>query len=323
MIREVVAQLWNRRAGYREGCRGLQPLSDFPELQHGATLPHCGRRHIQITHRFTTDWFTAYEEICMSITGKVVLVTGAGQGIGRGIALRLAHDGADIALVDLDQTKLDAVADEIRQIGRRATTFIADVSDRAQVHAAVEHAHSELSGFDVIVNNAGIALVGPISDATPEEVSKIWSVNVDGVLWGIQAAAAKFQALGQRGKIINASSIAGHDGFAMLGVYSATKFAVRALTQAAAKEYASDGITVNAYCPGVVGTDMWVTIDKRFAELTGAPEGATYEKFVGGIALGRAETPDDVAGFVSYLAGPDSDYMTGQAGLIDGGLVYR
>ncbi|WP_328599845.1 SDR family oxidoreductase, partial [Rhodococcus sp. (in: high G+C Gram-positive bacteria)] len=178
-------------------------------------------------------------------------------------------------------------------------------------------------GFDVIVNNAGIALVGPISDATPEEVSKIWSVNVDGVLWGIQAAAAKFQALGQRGKIINASSIAGHDGFAMLGVYSATKFAVRALTQAAAKEYASDGITVNAYCPGVVGTDMWVTIDKRFAELTGAPEGATYEKFVGGIALGRAETPDDVAGFVSYLAGPDSDYMTGQAGLIDGGLVYR
>ncbi|MCD2108085.1 MULTISPECIES: acetoin reductase [Rhodococcus] len=259
----------------------------------------------------------------MSITGKVVLVTGAGQGIGRGIALRLAHDGADIALVDLDQSKLDSVADEIRQIGRRVTTFIADVSDRAQVHAAVEHAHSELSGFDVIVNNAGIALVGPISDATPEEVSKIWSVNVDGVLWGIQAAAAKFQTLGQRGKIINASSIAGHDGFAMLGVYSATKFAVRALTQAAAKEYASDGITVNAYCPGVVGTDMWVTIDKRFAELTGAPEGATYEKFVGGIALGRAETPDDVAGFVSYLAGPDSDYMTGQAGLIDGGLVYR
>ena len=259
----------------------------------------------------------------MSITGKVALVTGAGQGIGRGIALRLAHDGADIALVDLDQTKLDAAAKEIREIGRRTTTFIADVSDRDQVQASIEHAHSTLGGFDIIVNNAGIALVGPLSDVTPEEVSKIWSVNVDGVVWGIQAAAAKFKELGQRGKIINASSIAGHDGFAMLGVYSATKFAVRALTQAAAKEYASDGITVNAYCPGVVGTDMWVTIDKRFSELTGAPEGATYEKFVGGIALGRAETPDDVAGFVSYLAGPDSDYMTGQAGLIDGGLVYR
>ena len=144
------------------------------------------------------------------------------------------------------------------------------------------------------------------------------------MLWGIQAAVAKFKELGQAArKIINASSIAGHDGFAMLGVYSATKFAVRALTQAAAKEHAADGITVNAYCPGVVGTDMWVEIDKRFAELTGAAEGETYDKFVGGIALGRAETPDDVAGFVSYLAGPDADYMTGQSGLIDGGLVYR
>ncbi len=107
----------------------------------------------------------------------------------------------------------------------------------------------------------------------------------------------------------------------MLGVYSATTFAVRGLTQAAAKKYASDGITGNAYCPGVVGTDMWVTIDERFAELTGAPKGATFEKFVDGIALGRAQTPEDVAAYVSYLAGPDSDYMTGQAGLIDGVLM--
>ncbi len=178
-----------------------------------------------------------------------------------------------------------------------------------------------------MVNNAGIALVGPIADATPEDVAKIWSINVNGVLWGIQAAVAQFKKQDNpaeiRGKIINASSIAGHDGFAMLGVYSATKFAVRALTQAAAKEHAADGITVNAYCPGVVGTDMWVEIDKRFAALTGAAEGETYNKFVGGIALGRAETPDDVAGFVSYLAGPDADYMTGQAGLIDEGLVFR
>lgn len=109
----------------------------------------------------------------------------------------------------------------------------------------------------------------------------------------------------------------------MLGVYSATKFAVRALTQAAAKEFANDGITVNAYCPGVVGTDMWVEIDRRMAEITGAEIGASYKTFVGGIALGRAETPEDVAAFVSFLAGPDSDYMTGQAPLIDGGMVYR
>ncbi|KAA0924967.1 MULTISPECIES: acetoin reductase [unclassified Rhodococcus (in: high G+C Gram-positive bacteria)] len=254
---------------------------------------------------------------------SAVLVTGAGQGIGRAIALRLANDGHDIALVDLAEDKIAGVADEVRETGSKATTFVADVSDRDQVFAAVEHTHEALGGFDVIVNNAGIAQVAPLDDVRPEDAKKIWAVNVDGVLWGIQAAAAKFRSLGQKGKIINASSIAGHDGFAMLGVYSATKFAVRALTQAAAKEYAAEGITVNAYCPGVVGTDMWVTIDKRFAELTGAAEGETYDKFVGGIALGRAQTPEDVAAFVSYLAGPDSDYMTGQAPLIDGGLVYR
>ena len=264
----------------------------------------------------------------MALDGRVALVTGAARGIGRGIALRLARDGAAVALVDTRADGIERVAGEIAEIGSKATTFVADVSDREQVFAAVDHAAAALGGFDIMVNNAGIALVGPVGEVTPEEANRVWAINVNGVLWGIQAAVAKFKELdnqqeGKISKIINASSIAGHDGFGMLGVYSASKFAVRALTQAAAKEHAADGITVNAYCPGVVGTDMWVEIDKRFAELTGAAEGETYDKFVGGIALGRAETPEDVAGFVSYLAGTDADYMTGQAGLIDGGLVYR
>jgi len=259
----------------------------------------------------------------MSIEGKVALVTGSGQGIGRAIALRLARDGADIAIVDVNDQKTRAVAEEVKALGRKATTFKADVTKRDDVYAAIDHAENTLGRFDVMINNAGIAQVQPLAEVTPEEVDKILKVNVQGVLWGIQAAAKKFKQRGHKGKIINASSIAGHDGFAMLGVYSATKFAVRALTQAAAKEYASDGITVNAYCPGIVGTDMWVEIDKRFAEITGAPIGATYKKYVEGIALGRAQTPEDVAAFVSFLAGPDSDYMTGQAPLIDGGLVYR
>lgn len=259
----------------------------------------------------------------MSIRGKVVLITGAGQGIGRAIALRLASDGADIAIVDVNEGKMKAVADEVMKASRRSTTFKADVTKRDEVYAAVDHAEKELGGFDIMVNNAGIAQVQPLSEVTPEEVEKILKVNVEGVLWGIQAAAKKFKDRKQKGKIISASSIAGHDGFEMLGLYSATKFAVRGLTQAAAKEFASDGITVNAYCPGIVGTDMWVEIDKRFAEITGAKVGATYTKYVEGIALGRAQTPEDVAAFVSFLAGPDSDYMTGQAPLIDGGLVYR
>ena len=259
----------------------------------------------------------------MNTGAKVALVTGAAQGIGRAIALRLAKDGADIAIVDLKKGKMDAVAEEVQAYGRKVTSFVADVAFRDQVYAAVDHAEKELGGFDIMVNNAGIAQVQPLAEVTPQQVDTIFKVNVESVLWGIQAAAKKFKARGHKGKIINASSIAGHDGFAMLGVYSATKFAIRGLTQAAALEYASDGITVNAYCPGIVGTDMWIEIDERFAELTGVPKGSTYDKYVAGIALGRAETPDDVAAFVSYLAGPDSDYMTGQAPIIDGGLIYR
>jgi meso-butanediol dehydrogenase/(S,S)-butanediol dehydrogenase/diacetyl reductase len=259
----------------------------------------------------------------MAHHAKVALVTGSAQGIGRGIAMRLASDGFDIALVDLKANKLNAVTAEIQALGRKTSVFAADVSDRDQVYAAIDHAESELGGFDVIVNNAGIAEVKPIDDVLPDDVEKIFKINIDGVLWGIQAAAKKFKARAQKGKIINASSIAGHEGYAMLGIYSATKFAVRALTQASAKEYASAGITVNAYCPGVVGTDMWVEIDEKFAELTDAPKGATYKKFVDGIALGRAQTPEDVAALVSFLASSDADYITGQAILSDGGMVYR
>lgn len=236
----------------------------------------------------------------MTLNGKVALVTGAAQGIGRCIALSLAKDGADIAIVDIKPDKMAEVADKIEALARKATTFKADVSNRAEVYAAVEDTEKKIGGFDIMVNNAGIAQVDPIADVKPEDVDLILKINIQGVLWGIQAAAAKFKSLDHGGEIINASPIAGHDGFAMLGIYSATKFAVRALTQAAAKEYASDGITVNAYCPGIVGTDMWVEIDKRFSELTGAPIGETYDKYVGGRALDRAQTPDDVAAFVSY-----------------------
>ncbi|UXM94595.1 acetoin reductase [Bartonella sp. HY329] len=259
----------------------------------------------------------------MTDKSKVAFVTGAGQGIGRAIALRLAKDGFHLALVDLKADKIAEVAKEVEALGKKAIAITADVSKRDDIYAAIDKTEKELGGFDVIVNNAGIAQVTPIADITEQEVERILRINVEGVLWGIQAAAKKFIARKQKGKIINASSIAGHDGFELLGAYSATKFAVRALTQSAAKEYARAGITVNSYCPGIVGTDMWVEIDQRFADLTGAPVGATYKKYVEGIALGRAQTPDDVANLVSFLASSDSDYITGQSILTDGGIVYR
>ncbi len=238
-----------------------------------------------------------------------------------------ARRAAGLAALRVEEGALDpddvSVRKEVEALGRKATTFVVDVSERDQVFAAIDHAEKELGGLDVMINNAGIAQVKPIDDITPEDMESIFRINVDGVLWGIQAAAKKFKDRGQKGKIISACSIAGHDGFAMLGAYSASKFAVRALTQAAAKEYASAGITVNAYCPGIVGTDMWVEIDERFSEITGTPKGQTYEKYVEGIALGRAQTPEDVAALVAFLASDDSDYITGQSILTDGGMVYR
>src|SRR3712207_2483563 len=172
-----------------------------------------------------------------------------------------------------------------------------------------------------MVANAGVAQVKTLLEVTPEDLRRVFDVNVFGVLYCIQAAAERMIAQGGGGKIISASSIAGHSGFDRLGHYSATKFAVRGLTQAAAKELAPHGITVNAYCPGIVDTAMWELIDERLGEALDLGKGEAMAKYSELIALGRVQTPEDVAGFVSYLAGPDSDYMTGQSVMIDGGIV--
>ena len=172
------------------------------------------------------------------IDGKVALVTGAARGIGQGLALRLAQDGADIAVLDLEENACAETVDQIAQLGRKAIAIGADVSKRDEIYAAIARTEEELGGFDIMVNNAGIAQVQPIAEIEDGEVDALFDINVKGVLWGIQAAAAKFKERGHGGKIINASSIAGHDGFPILGAYSASKFAVRGLTQVAAQEYA-------------------------------------------------------------------------------------
>ncbi|GAA2232903.1 acetoin reductase [Rarobacter faecitabidus] len=256
---------------------------------------------------------------------KVALVTGAGQGIGRGLALKLAGDGFDIAVVDLPfQTdKGQSVVEEVKALGRNALFVSADVSKRADIVAAVETAAIELGSFDVMVNNAGIVQVKPIEEITEEELNKIFAINVNSVVFGIQAASAKFKELGKRGKIISAASIAAIKGFPILGAYSASKFAVRGITQAAAQELAPAGITVNAYAPGIVGTGMWEVIDQRLHEINGKPLGQNLKENVDSIALGRIETPEDVAGVVSFLASPNSDYVTGQVLLVDGGMLYN
>lgn len=256
---------------------------------------------------------------------KVALVTGAGQGIGRGIALKLAADGFDIAVADLpfQEEKAKGVVAEIEELGRKAIFVSADVSKRDEVVAAVDTAAKELGSFDVMVNNAGIAQVKPLLEITEEELNKIFTINVNSAVFGMQAAAAKFIELGIKGRIISAASIASIKGFPILGAYSASKFAVRGLTQVAAQELSTHGITVNAYAPGIVGTGMWDLIDEKLSEINGKPRGVNLQENVDSIQLGRIETPEDVAGVVSFFAGDNAAYVTGQVLLVDGGMLYN
>lgn len=251
---------------------------------------------------------------------RVALVTGAARGIGRSIALRLARDGVHVAVNDMNAEKLEEVAGEIRALGRQSLAIAADVSVGSEVYAMVDQVVREFGQLDILVANAGIAQVKQAVEITEEDWDRIFAVNARGVFLCDQAAAK--QMIKQKsGKIINCASVAGHSGFSLLSHYSATKFAVIGFTQALAKELGPHGITVNAYCPGIVGTDMWELIDEKMGQYLGLPKGETIKKYTELITLGRVETPDDVACLVSYLASPDSDYMTGQSINICGGVL--
>jgi meso-butanediol dehydrogenase/(S,S)-butanediol dehydrogenase/diacetyl reductase len=252
---------------------------------------------------------------------KVALVTGAGRGIGRAIAIRLAKDGFAVCVNDINSEAANEVAREIEQLGQHSFPVIADVSDRDAVFNMVDEIVNKFDRLDVLVSNAGIAQVKLISELSPEDLERIFRVNVFGMIYCLQAAAKQMEKQGG-GKIINAASIAGHQGFRLLGHYSATKFAVVGITQSAAQELASKGITVNAYCPGIVDTDMWELIDEQMGPYLGLDKGESLKKFSELITLGRVQKPEDVANFVSYLASADSDYMTGQSINIDGGVLF-
>ena len=257
-------------------------------------------------------------------SSRIALVTGAARGIGRGIALRLAVDGLDVAVNDVgaNADQLEGVAEEIRGTGRRAAAVVADVSDPGEVEGMVRRVADELGSLDVMVANAGIAQVKPLLEVTPEDFDNLMAVNLRGVFLCYQEAARQMIRQGGGGKIIGAASIAAHKGFSMLGHYSASKWAVRGLTQAAAQEWAQYGIIVNAYCPGIVGTAMWDLIDEELAKHMGLQKGEALKQYSELITLGRVEEPEDVAAFVSYLASRDSDYMTGQSVMIDGGIIF-
>ena len=255
---------------------------------------------------------------------KTAVITGSAGGLGKGIAERLANDGFNLIIQDLNEELLLETEKEFKNNGFNVAAFKSDVSVKKEQKELVQFAVTEFGQIDVFVNNAGVDAVSPFLEIDEEQLSKLFNVNVYGTVFGTQAAAEQLKKQNTGGKIINACSIAGHESYEMLGTYSATKHAVRSFTQTAAKELAQDGITVNAYCPGVAKTKMWDRIDEEMVKYNDDMEpGDAFEEFSSAIKLGRYQEPRDVANLVSFLASEGSGYITGQSILTDGGLVYR
>ncbi|KAK7708380.1 hypothetical protein SLS57_008961 [Botryosphaeria dothidea] len=256
---------------------------------------------------------------------KTAIVTGSARGIGKAIAIRLAQDGYDVTVNDIahNQRQAEEVVSQIKDLGRKSTLVVGDVSKRADVKNIVDTSVKELGPLDTMVANAGIAQVKPLLKLTDDDFRRMFEVNVNGVFYSYIEAAKQMIEQGGGGKLIGCASIVAFKPFAMLSHYSASKWAVRGLTQAMAMEMAPHKITVNAYAPGIVGTAMWDLIDEELGKTTGAKKGDTIKKYTKElIALGRTSVPEDVSKTVSFLAGPDSEYVTGQTLVVDGGIIY-
>ena len=258
----------------------------------------------------------------LPLSGRRTVVTGAGRGIGAAIARGLAAQGAAVMIADLNPDTAAGVADEIRKAGGKAASTAVDVRERASVAAMLDRTIAEFGGLDVVFNNAGIAQVRPFLAITEDDWRTVMDVNGLGVLIGMQEAIPRLRAQGTGGAIINTASIAGKQGYEPLAHYSASKFAVVALTQAAARAFGAENIRVNAICPGVVATDMWKLIDQGFRDsgLTGR-ENEAFDQFAAGAVLGRPSRAEDLVGVACFLASDAAAFMTGQTLLVDGGMV--
>ncbi|KAF9238224.1 hypothetical protein BU15DRAFT_88460 [Melanogaster broomeanus] len=247
----------------------------------------------------------------------IAVVTGSAQGIGRSIALRLASDGYDIGLNDVqaNKHKLDALSEEISSgyPGRRACVVVADVTVEEQVEAMVEGVVKTLGSLDVMVANAGILRTGPLLETSTSDWDAVLRVNCRGTFLCYKYAAKQMIAQGTKGRIIGASSLAGKRGHALFSAYCASKFAVRGLTQTAAAEFGRYGITVNAYAPGLIESAMLTELHEGTVKYTGE-EASVLEQ-----AVGYPGNTNDIASLVSYLVSPEAHYITGT---IDGGLYF-
>ncbi|KAF8198510.1 NAD-binding protein [Pholiota molesta] len=249
----------------------------------------------------------------------IALITGASRGIGRSIALRLARDGYHVALNDLpiQRSRLADLQQEISKNGREASICLADVSKEGDVERLVRDVTSQFGGLDVMVANAGICMTKPIVETSSADFQRILDVNVIGTYLCYKYAAKQMIQQGRGGRIIGASSLSGKQAWPQLSLYSASKFAVRGLTQAAALELGKYEITVNAYSPGPVDTDMIRDLRTDLEKLQEKEQANESDK-----ALGYDVSPDEIAGLVSYLVSKEAGSITGQCISINKGMYF-
>lgn len=258
----------------------------------------------------------------MDFSGQVVLVTGAGQGIGRAIALRLARAGADVVVNDIVSDTLERVAAEIEVEGVNSLALVADVSDADSVTRMFDELSAVFGRLDILVNNAGIGPIHSLLECSEAEWDRVFDINAKGTFLCSKAAARQMISQGS-GKIINAASVAAIRAAANFVPYCASKAAVRLLTQGLALELAEHNITVNAYCPGIIDSAMTTNTNITLARRDGISTEDVVAQRENNIPLGHTGTPEDVAAVVEFLASDASNYITGQCISIDGGLVMR
>lgn len=257
--------------------------------------------------------------------GDVAVVTGGGRGIGRGIAMALAEAGFDLVLGwHCDQAAVEATAGQITAAGRktRAVTVEGDVADASSAKLLLDAAIS-LGGPTAWVNNAGVSVLAPVLGTDPSDLARMLEVNVMGTFHGLQAAGRWFCEQQTPGRIVNLASDLGVQAAANLAAYSATKFAVVGLSQAAAVELAPAGITVNAVCPGTAETDMVLAERRQEVTLTGRSPEDVRRSYREAIPAGRFCTPADVGAVVAWLCSPAAAYVTGQAICVNGGSILH
>jgi meso-butanediol dehydrogenase/(S,S)-butanediol dehydrogenase/diacetyl reductase len=257
------------------------------------------------------------------LAGRVALVTGAGNGIGRATALALARAGADVAVNDLHPDAAERVAGEVRALGRRSLALPADVAVVPEILRMVTRVAEDLGRLDVLVNNAGLIRPTPFGQVTERDWDETFAVNARGLFFCMQAVAPVMIGQGT-GAIVNVSSIAGRGSASLSPPYAASKTAVISLTQQAARALARHGVRVNAICPGVVDTDFnWRLDDLLGVRQQGLAAGEFMKQRAATVPLGRLAEPEDIARVIVFLVSPAGSYMTGQAVTVDGGyLMY-